>query len=160
MGNAQSKHGGAKVGFPPPFVFLLLTLGGAALQRWLWPLTIAAGSWLRVGAGSSIGLGGVALVLSARLWFTRTGQHPAPWLPSPELLVQGIYHHTRNPMYVGITLFQLGLGVALDNSWIAMLAPLSLLIVHFLAVRPEEAYLSERFGESYRNYTATVRRYL
>jgi protein-S-isoprenylcysteine O-methyltransferase Ste14 len=28
------------------------------------------------------------------------------------------------------------------------------------SVRPEEAYLSEKFGEAYRHYTTTVRRYL
>jgi len=160
MGKAQSKQGGARVRFPPPFVFLLLILCGVSLQRWLWPLTIATGSWLRVGAGTSIALGGAALMLNARRWFSRTGQHPAPWLPSPELLVQGVYRYTRNPMYLGFTLFQVGLGIAADNGWIAMLAPVSLLIVHFLAVRPEEAYLGETFGQSYRNYTRSVRRYL
>ena len=76
------------------------------------------------------------------------------------LLVEGIYGRTRNPMYLGITLFQLGLGVALGNGWIAALAPLGLAIVHVLAVRAEEAYLEERFGESYLHYTASVRRYL
>lgn len=148
------------MGFPPPFVFLGLTLAGVALQRWLWPLTLPTDHPLRVGAGAAIAASGLTLVLNARLWFLRTGQHPAPWRPSPELLIKGIYRYTRNPMYVGITVFQLGLGIALGNGWIAALAPLALLIVHFLAVRPEEAYLSEKFGEAYLDYTSSVRRYL
>ena len=40
------------------------------------------------------------------------------------------------------------------------LAAVALLIVHFTAVRFEEAYLSEKFGESYLRYKAAVRRYL
>jgi protein-S-isoprenylcysteine O-methyltransferase Ste14 len=160
MGNVQSKQGGARVGFPPPFVFLGLIFCGVALQRWLEPLVFPLAPGLRLSAGLGAALCGIALVLNARLWFLRTGQHPAPWRPSPELLVQGIYRYTRNPMYLGITLFQCGLGVAIDNGWIVGLAPLALLIVHFIAVRPEEAYLSEKFGESYRDYTARVRRYL
>jgi protein-S-isoprenylcysteine O-methyltransferase Ste14 len=88
------------------------------------------------------------------------GPGSQPWLPSPELLVEGIYRYTRNPMYLGMTLLQLGLGIALDNGWIALFAPVALLIVPFLAVRPEEAYLAEKFGESYRRYCETVRRYL
>ena len=41
-----------------------------------------------------------------------------------------------------------------------MLAPLALALVHFIAVRPEEAYLAEKFGDSYLRYKASVRRYL
>jgi len=41
-----------------------------------------------------------------------------------------------------------------------LLAPLALLIVHVTAVLPEEAYLGERFGESYLRYKESVRRYL
>jgi protein-S-isoprenylcysteine O-methyltransferase Ste14 len=63
-------------------------------------------------------------------------------------------------MYLGLSLFQLGLGIALGNAWIAALAPLALAIVHVLAVRPEEAYLTEKFGDPYLRYIARVRRYL
>lgn len=160
MTKAQSKHGGAKVGFPPPFVFLGLLLGGALLQDWLQPLVIPLDPFLRWTTGIATALGGVSLVLNARLWFSRTGQHPAPWLPSPQLLVQGIYRYTRNPMYLGLTAFQLGIGIAAANAWIALLSPLSLLIVHYLAVRPEEAYLTEKFGNAYLDYARSVRRYL
>ncbi len=156
---AQSKHGGAKVGFPPPLVYLGLLGFGVALARWVAPLPLPIPFWPRLVVGVATASAGLAMVLSARLWFKRTGQDPKPWRPSPELLVKGIYRYTRNPMYVGITLFQLGLGIALDNGWIAAFAPLALAIVHFLAVRPEEAYLSEKFGESYLQYRAAVRRY-
>lgn len=63
-------------------------------------------------------------------------------------------------MYLGITTFQIGLGIATANAWISALAPLALLIVHFLAVLPEEAYLTEKFAEAYQRYTTTTRRYL
>lgn len=103
---------------------------------------------------------GLSLVISARTLFMRTGQNPKPWTPSPELLLNGPYRFTRNPMYLGITLVQFGLGLALGNLWISLLAPFSLLIVHFMAVLPEERYLAEKFGESYQAYLVKVRRYL
>jgi protein-S-isoprenylcysteine O-methyltransferase Ste14 len=74
--------------------------------------------------------------------------------------LEGPYRFTRNPMYAGVTLFQLGLGLALNNVWIALFAPLSLLTVHFIAVLPEEKYLTEKFGANYKAYLRTVRRYL
>jgi protein-S-isoprenylcysteine O-methyltransferase Ste14 len=158
--SARSKHGGAKVGFPPPLVFLGLLGAGVALERWGVPLALPIPFWPRLIAGVATAFGGLAMVLSARSWFLRTGQDPKPWRPSPELLVRGIYRYTRNPMYLGITLFQLGLGIATGSGWIAALAPLALAIVHFIAVRPEEAYLAEKFGTSYLEYRAAVRRYL
>jgi protein-S-isoprenylcysteine O-methyltransferase Ste14 len=65
---------------------------------------------------------GVALIVSARTHLVRTGQSPIPWKPSPELIVKGPYRFTRNSMYVGITLIEIGLGVALDNLWVLMTA--------------------------------------
>ena len=63
-------------------------------------------------------------------------------------------------MYLGVTLFELGLGLAVNNLWISLFAAPALLTVHFIAVLPEEKYLSEKFGESYKAYLAQVSRYL
>jgi protein-S-isoprenylcysteine O-methyltransferase Ste14 len=159
MSEAQSKYGGARVHFPPPLVFLALVGAGVAVG-WIWPFAVPLAFWPRTTAGIAVTLTGVMLVISARIWFTRTGQSPIPWKPSPELLVKGIYHHTRNPMYLGVTTFQFGLGILLGNLWISILAPVALATVHFIAVRPEEAYLAHKFGESYLRYKADVHRYI
>jgi protein-S-isoprenylcysteine O-methyltransferase Ste14 len=63
-------------------------------------------------------------------------------------------------MYLAMTLFVFGLGIALNNLWVVLSAPISLLGVHFIAVLPEERYLAEKFGESYCGYVVRVRRYL
>ncbi|HMI83288.1 MAG TPA: isoprenylcysteine carboxylmethyltransferase family protein [Polyangiaceae bacterium] len=157
---AAPRRHGAKVRFPPPLVFVCLFGAGVALQRWATPFAVPLPPWPRILGGAVIALAGSMSVIAARVLFVRTGQNPAPWTPSPELLVKGIYIYTRNPMYLGVTLLQLGLGIALGNGWIAALAPLALLVVHVIAVRPEETYLTEKFGESYLRYKTAVRRYL
>jgi protein-S-isoprenylcysteine O-methyltransferase Ste14 len=63
-------------------------------------------------------------------------------------------------LYVGITTVQVGIGIAFNLVWISLLAALSLATIHFIAVVPEEAYLSQKFGDSYRAYLTRVRRYL
>src|SRR5262249_50920210 len=156
---AQSEQGGARVRFPPPLVYLGSVLLGVAL-RYLRPLALSGDRRLRLAVAAVAALAGIALVVSARSWFKRTGQGPKPWRPSPELILRGPYRFTRNPMYLGVFLFQLAVGVALDNLWIILLAPASLVVVHFIAVRPEEAYLEEKFGEPYRRFKSSVRRYL
>jgi protein-S-isoprenylcysteine O-methyltransferase Ste14 len=156
----QNKEGGARVYFPPPLVFLIFILLGIVLQRAVRPLTIPVGRPLGVTGGIVLIAVGLCLGASAMVLFRRTGQHPRPWAPTPELIPNGPYRFTRNPMYVAMTLFVLGLGIALNDLWVSLFAPVALLAVHFIAVLPEERYLGEKVGESYRGYVARVRRYL
>jgi protein-S-isoprenylcysteine O-methyltransferase Ste14 len=151
---------GAKVRFPPPAVFLLGLLIGFGLNRLIPLPSIPLGSTARIALGLVIVALGIVPIAWARIHFVRTGQNPIPWKPTPELIFQGPYLYTRNPMYVGMTLLQIGLGIAFDVVWSSLLAVLSLAIVHMIAVRPEEAYLSQKFGDPYRQYLARVRRYL
>ena len=160
MTTAQSKHGGARVRVPPPLVFVGSTLLGVAIQylvlRWSLPLGTSA---RMVAAGIFGALGVFLLVVSLGL-FKRSGQDPAPWKPSPSMILSGPYRYSRNPIYIGMTLLQLAISLAADDAWILLLAGASLTFVHYFAVLPEEAYLTERFGEPYLQYKARVRRYL
>ena len=160
MTHSDSAERGAHVRFPPPLVFLGGILLGVACQYLLVPAPVPVGRAMSAGGGLVILIVGLGLVASARVLFSRTGQSPLPWTPSPSLIWKGPYRHTRNPMYVGVTLVELGLGVAVNNLWIALFAIPALAIVHVIAVLPEERYLSEKFGESYKRYLAQVRRYL
>jgi protein-S-isoprenylcysteine O-methyltransferase Ste14 len=154
--NVQSKEGGARVRAPPPLVFLAAIVAGAFLPglRLWWSLgvRIAVGAIL-IAAGLAVGLGAIKL-------FRKTGQDPKPWQPTPELIFDGPYKYTRNPMYVSMVLITLAVAAFSLRGWIAVLAPLALLIVHYTAVVREEAYLADKFGDPYITYTKTVRRYL
>jgi protein-S-isoprenylcysteine O-methyltransferase Ste14 len=102
----------------------------------------------------------LALAFWANAGFRRIGRRPEPWFPSPALIVEGPYRFTRNPMYVGLTSIQIGVGAALDNGWVVLLAVPALLLVHLIAVIPEERYLEETFGAGYAELKRRVRRYL
>lgn len=160
MTQVDSKEAGALVRFPPPLVFLLCILAGVALHYLVLPATLPLDQVVTAIAGTIIGLTGFAVVISARILFSRTGQNPVPWKPTPELILQGPYRYTRNPMYVGVTVLLIGIGIAFNNLWISALALPALIIIHFIAVLPEEKYLSEKFGESYSSYCTRVRRYV
>jgi protein-S-isoprenylcysteine O-methyltransferase Ste14 len=154
--NVQSKEGGARVRAPPPLVFLAAIVAGAFLPglRLWWSLgvRIAVGAIL-IAAGLAVGLGAIKL-------FRKTGQDPKPWQPTPELIFDGPYKYTRNPMYVSMVLITLAVAAFSLRGWIAVLAPVALLIVHYTAVLREESYLADKFGEPYLAYKAKVRRYL
>jgi protein-S-isoprenylcysteine O-methyltransferase Ste14 len=156
---SNAAHDAAPVRLPPPLVYLLSLLAGALLQRFAFALPLALPGALRALAAAALILGGSALVLAAFGLFRTTGQNPAPWTPSPELIGEGVYRFTRNPMYLGMTLLQAGIGVAAANGWIAALALVSAAIVRMTAIRHEEAYLERKFGAPYLAYKQRVRRW-
>lgn len=160
MTQVDSNEPGACVRFPPPLVYLILTLVGVALHYLVLPAAVPLGRAVSAVVGTVIGLMGLAIAMSARILFSRTGQSPIPWKPTPELIFNGPYRFTRNPMYLGVTVLQVGLGIAVNNLWISALALPALTIIHFMAVLPEEKYLTEKFGEPYKSYLTRVRRYL
>lgn len=150
----------AAVRFPPPLVFLLAIGVGLLLQSHVLRLPI----WLPPGLARFAVWGAVAFaiafILSALALFRRTGQDPEPWKSTPSLVLRGPYRWTRNPMYLGMALLHAAAGLWLENGWIVLLLPVALIGVYWIAIRHEEAYLERKFGRSYLDYKAAVRRWL
>ena len=75
------------------------------------------------------------------------------------LMTDGPYKFTRNPMLVGIYIYDLGVLLWLQNWW-----PLAVLAIEVimlsLQVRSEEKRLEMDFGDEYRAYKQSVPRYL
>ena len=103
---------------------------------------------------------GTLLLIGAAGLFRRSGQHPAPWTNTPKIVTSVVYQISRNPMYVGMALIQLGIGIGLSNGWIVAFVPLVLVLVYLSAGRHEEAYLEDKFGEAYLGYKRKVRRWI
>ena len=113
-----------------------------------------------MATGTVTALTGVALMAGAIGLFKQSGQDPKPWKETPEIISTGIYKWSRNPMYVGMALLQLGIGLGLANGWMIALVPVVLLLVYRTVIRHEEAYLEGKFGDTYLAYKGSVRRWL
>ncbi len=135
-------------------------VAGRLAERWGYPLPLPLSDSVSVGAGGVAVLAGSALLLAATGLFRRSGQAPAPWTSTPEIISSGVYRYTRNPMYIGMALLQLGVGIGFRSGWIVALTPLVLWWVYRTAIRHEEAYLESKFGETYTRYRSSVRRWL
>jgi protein-S-isoprenylcysteine O-methyltransferase Ste14 len=158
---SETENGdGAAVRFPPPFVPLIALGLGIVAHLWLLPWSIPLANSVRVGAAVLLLGAGMALMLSAFGLFRRTGQDAKPWESTPEIISTGIYRFTRNPMYVSMGLLQAGIGVALANGWVVLLVPVVWVVIYFIAIRHEEAYLERKFGDVYSDYKRSVRRWL
>ena len=153
---------GAKVRFFPPGIPLLAIFAGSIIE-WIAPMDIGyifptperyyLGGALAVGAILIFGLWSVVL-------FRKAGQNENPWKPTPSIEVHGPYKVTRNPMYLQMVLVCIGVGIAFGNYWILLLTPVVAWALHICAIKPEEEYLEEKFGEGYLSYKARVRRWL
>ncbi len=151
---------GAAVRFPPPFVPLIALVAGFAISWLAGPLPNPLVGAARFVAGGVLVAAGLGFMLLAIGLFRETGQDPAPWKNSPELVAKGVYQWTRNPMYLGMGLIQAGLGVLFATMWVVALVPVTWLVIYYIAIRHEEAYLEQKFGASYADYKKAVRRWL
>jgi protein-S-isoprenylcysteine O-methyltransferase Ste14 len=153
---------GPGVRFPPPFVYVATFLVGLALERWVWPLSLAGAAlrpalvvfgWMAVAAGlASVGWGLVT--------FFRARTSVIPNRPASRLVTSGPYRFSRNPMYIGLSALYLGLALVFDLGWPIALFPLAVVGLYLLVIRREERYLARAFGEEYAAYARRVRRWL
>jgi protein-S-isoprenylcysteine O-methyltransferase Ste14 len=131
----------------------------ALLLRWWRPLPIAApGVTLWPGIVISVLAIGIAIV--ARRTMEAAGTNVNPLLPTTAIVTTGPFRFSRNPLYVTLTLLTVGLTLAFDTWWGAILLLPVLAIMHFGVILREERYLERKFGEPYRDYRSRVRRYL
>lgn len=143
---------------PPPFIFIAgLVVGG--LLEVFFP-TGAPAWWIRVLAGVGGFLGFYALAGAALRSFAKVGTSSNPFEPTTALATDGPYRFTRNPMYVGMTIFYIGLAIAIGIPWAFAVLPFVLIVIDRLVIAREEPYLEARFGEDYREYKRRVRRWL
>jgi protein-S-isoprenylcysteine O-methyltransferase Ste14 len=76
-----------------------------------------------------------------------------------QLLDSGPYAFSRNPMYLAWTAGYVGVALVVGTAWPLLLLPVVLVTTQVVVLR-EERSLERRFGDGYRSYKASVRRYL
>ena len=145
---------------PPPVLY------GAALivaesAHALHPFRIAAppAGVVRL-AGVTLLACGLLLSVAVMRVFGRAGTPVPPYRPTTRLVIVGPYRYSRNPDYVGQTLMYVGIALVTNSWWPLLLLPVVLLLVQHGVVRREERYLERKFGQQYRDYASTVRRWL
>ena len=154
----HAQHGARVIRIPPPLYYACGLVAGVAANSVVAlplggrPATVVAGA-LITALGLGLALAGVVAVIGHRTTIV-------PHRPVATLLTSGAYRLSRNPMYAGLAFAYLGVALLSDSWWPLVLWPLVILAVHHLVIRPEEEYLTERFGQTYADYQTRVRRWL
>jgi len=144
---------------PPPLIYLGGILIALALDRWWWHWPIFGSTSWR-WSGLFLVVAGIALIVAGRRALLAAETNINPFKPSLAIVTSGPFRFTRNPLYLGVTLIYCGLALISNTWWCFVLLVPVLLLIHFGVVAREERYLERKFGDSYRDYRARVRRYL
>ncbi|MEE8275698.1 MAG: isoprenylcysteine carboxylmethyltransferase family protein [Alphaproteobacteria bacterium] len=143
---------------PPPLIFLGFLLLGLVLDA-LWPLAILPDVTQYLLGIVLFGLG-IGLSVTCIAHLRRLGTDFRTHKPASTLVTDGPYRVSRNPIYIALSLVHIGIAVAVDSPWmLAMLIP-ALAVVRIGVIAREERYLEASFGDDYRRYRASVRRWL
>jgi len=142
---------------PPPLVYLIALLGGWGLS-WLWPASLVPRS-ARPAGYALIALSAILFAFSFQR-FRRWNTSVVPRKPVTALITDGPYRFSRNPIYLAFTMFSVGIGIVADLPWLFGLLVPTLVVIRWGVIAREERYLERKFGEAYRGYKATVRRWI
>ncbi len=144
---------------PPPLIFLAFLAAALGLHYGCCPLPTGWPESVRYTLAVLLTSGALALLVGAGSSFHQAGTNIRPWQPTTAIVEVGPYRWTRNPMYLGMTLIYLAVGLWAD-SWMPVLLLWPLLeTVKRGVIWREERYLSEKFGDEYRHYQSRVRRW-
>jgi len=85
---------------------------------------------------------------------------PAPMDAPKKLVVRGLYHYTRNPMYVGVLTVILGWAALFRAANLVLYGLAVGMCFHLFVVLYEERHLLAEFGSQYEVYRSQVARWL
>ena len=144
----------------PPIAF-----AAAAVAIWLLGRSVEFCS-LSLPYQTPIGIGvivlGIVVVAVSIRSFVAAGTTPDPTRPqkATELVTDGVYSLSRNPMYVGDAMILAGIAVWVGS--VLGLVPIAAFIWYIdrFQIGAEEKALAEIFGDRYAAYRNRVRRWL
>ena len=153
---------GPNVRLPPPLLFAMPLLTGFIVQYFV-PTHLVTGAdaarTLRL-----VGITEIAIALALMAWamstFLRFRTPIVPMHRARALVNEGPFKLTRNPMYLGFTVLYIGITFVANALWPLVFLPEAIALTYLFAIRLEEAYLAREFGDAYREYCSTVRRWL
>ena len=148
----------AGVAIRPPVLYLASLIAGGVFHLAVpAPLPDHA---LRLPAGALLLVAGLGLIAICFRRFKAAGTNVPTWMPTTALVTSGPYRFSRNPIYLALTLVYLGLALLYGSLWpLVLLAPL-LIVMRYGVIGREERYLEGKFGDAYRAYRSSVRRWI
>jgi protein-S-isoprenylcysteine O-methyltransferase Ste14 len=145
---------------PPPMVLLLSLM----IMRLLAEIgSVSSLDFvLRLVLASLLVLFGLALMLTGVVRFSKANTTIDPLNPekAKQLVVDGVFCLSRNPMYLGMAMIAIAWAIYLASPWSIFGIIGFVLFINRFQITPEERAMNKLFGDQYTQYKASVRRWL
>lgn len=154
------------------WIIAIIFFGGFQLYAWDHVSAVSALADLLTRAGGnsramqtliySIAAAAVVAAAALRTWaaaYMSSSVVHDEQVRDHRLVADGPYRHLRNPLYLGMILVALGIGLAASRSGFVLIAA-AVIFFQYRLTRREEVALAATQGASYRSYLATVPRLL
>lgn len=104
---------------------------------------------------------GMGLSMQGSKQFAENQTEILPTSPTNRVLVtDGVYKFSRNPMYLGMIVSLLGIGLFAGTLPVLLVPLAQFLVLNFVFIPFEEQKLTNIFGQSYLDYGNRVRRWI
>jgi protein-S-isoprenylcysteine O-methyltransferase Ste14 len=145
---------------PPPVQALV-----CGILMWMIDRQLPSGqldSAIRLPMAILFAVSGIVLVVFSMLAFRRASTTVDPFHPeeASQLVVDGFFAYSRNPMYVSLALVLIGWAIWLGSVYNVAVLVLFVTYITFFQIKPEEEALRSLFGETYEHYCSRVRRWI
>ena len=141
----------------PPTLFFVLIAAIVAADRF-FPFVSFASPWLP-WCGAALVILGIAVSVAGKSHFQRVGTNVYTFEEPGQLVTDGPYRFSRNPMYLGLVLA--GIGAAFVSATLSalVLAAAFAITVRCWYIAFEESAMRRQFGEAYETYCGEVGRW-
>jgi protein-S-isoprenylcysteine O-methyltransferase Ste14 len=146
------------ISFP---ITLMVAVSAPILQRTnaIEPFNALSAVWIQI-TGTVVAAAGISAAVYAQLEMGDAWRIGVDERERTTLVRSGMFGRVRNPIYTAM--FTFGLGIALLTPNVAAFAAFVLLVatIELQVRRVEEPYLLRTHGDAYRDYTASVGRFI
>jgi protein-S-isoprenylcysteine O-methyltransferase Ste14 len=145
-----------KAGASPPFnqnERIINNLGAL-----VWFILLGYSVFLPLPLGTPLLYAGIALFVAGLIIF-EIAMIPFTKTAIDEPVTTGLYRYSRHPVYIGVFIQYLGIGIVSASGLFLLLTIVSI-ILSILLVPAEERFCLEKYGDAYRQYMARTPRWL
>src|ERR1700730_960909 len=148
----------ANVVASPTVIFAGVLALGFGLDM-IWPVPFLPEGW-------SLPLGFIIIFLAANIKLfaaremVRVKTNLDVQKPTTDIVTSGPFSVSRNPLYIGIILLNIGIGCFVNSFRHLLLSAVLAAALLKGVIEPEEAYLEQKFGDKYLRYKVKVRRWV